>query len=59
MSLGLAKIIPNDAIPSADQLQNTKVSLFFIRVQDKEGALNRMEIIRLKDKLGTQQLPTA
>ena len=59
MSLGLAKIIPKDTVPPAKQLQSTKVSLFYIPVQNKDGGLNRMEIIRLKDKLGTQQLPTA
>lgn len=59
MSLGLGKIIGKDALPSAAELEKTKVSLFFIPVQNKDGGLNRMEIIRLKDKLGTQQLPTA
>ena len=33
--------------------------MFFVKVRDDEGNLNRLEIIRLKDKLGTQQLPTA
>jgi alkylation response protein AidB-like acyl-CoA dehydrogenase len=59
MSLGLGKIVGKDALPSASELEKTKVSLFFIPVQNKDGGLNRMEIIRLKDKLGTQQLPTA
>lgn len=59
MSLGLAKIIGKDAVPSQAELDKTKVSLFFIPVRNEQGELNRMEIIRLKDKLGTQQLPTA
>jgi hypothetical protein len=59
MSLGLGKIVGKDTLPSAAELEKTKVSLFFIPVQNKDGGLNRMEIIRLKDKLGTQQLPTA
>ena len=59
MSLGLGKIISKDSLPSAAELEKTKVSLFYIPVHAKEGGLNRMEIIRMKDKLGTQQLPTA
>ena len=35
------------------------LSLFFLRVRDSDGHLNGIEIHKLKDKLGTRQLPTA
>lgn len=59
MSLGLAKILPKGMKPTVENLRNIKVSLFFIRLRNDDGSLNNMEIIRLKDKLGTRQLPTA
>lgn len=59
MTLALGKIIPGDRLPTQEELNKTKVSMFFARLRDDEGKLNRMQIIRLKDKLGTQQLPTA
>jgi len=36
-----------------------KLSLFFVKVKDEEGRLNNIRIVRLKEKLGTKQLPTA
>lgn len=33
--------------------------MFYAEVRDEEGRLNNIEIQRLKDKLGTRQLPTA
>jgi len=30
-----------------------------VKLRNEDGSLNNMEIIRLKDKLGTKQLPTA
>lgn len=34
--------------------------MFFVQVRDpSSGSLNNIEIVRLKDKLGTRQLPTA
>lgn len=59
MTLGLAKILPKGMKPTADNLKNIKVSLFFVKLRRDDGTLNNMEIIRLKDKLGTRQLPTA
>ena len=59
MTLTLGKIAPEDRLPSQTELDRTKVSLFFAKVRNDKGELNKMEIIRLKDKLGTQQLPTA
>ncbi|NXS20442.1 ACD11 dehydrogenase, partial [Mystacornis crossleyi] len=35
------------------------LSLFFLRVRDKEGKLNSIQVQRLKDKLGTRQMATA
>ncbi|XP_045209174.2 acyl-CoA dehydrogenase family member 11-like isoform X1 [Mercenaria mercenaria] len=41
-------------------IQGTKgLSLFYMEVHNEDGSLNNMEIIRLKNKLGTRQLPTA
>jgi alkylation response protein AidB-like acyl-CoA dehydrogenase len=37
----------------------TKVSLFWVRVRNDDGNLNGVRIIRLKDKFGTKQVPTA
>jgi len=33
--------------------------MFYVQMRKETGELNNMEIVRLKDKLGTQQLPTA
>ena len=34
--------------------------MVFLRIKNKEGtALNNIQVVRLKDKLGTRQLPTA
>jgi putative acyl-CoA dehydrogenase len=35
------------------------LSLFYIPVRDKNGRLNKIELMRLKDKLGTRAMPTA
>ncbi|KAJ8285601.1 hypothetical protein GJAV_G00028720 [Gymnothorax javanicus] len=35
------------------------LSLFFAKVRDEQGNLNGIEVQRLKDKLGTRQVPTA
>ena len=35
------------------------LSLFYIKVRDEKGELNNIKIHRLKDKLGTETLPTA
>jgi len=37
----------------------TKVSLFWARTKWDDGRLNGVRIIRLKDKFGTKQVPTA
>lgn len=33
--------------------------MFYLETRDEDGRLNNMQIIKLKDKLGTRQLPTA
>lgn len=38
---------------------NKGLSLFYLELRDKHGALNGIRINRLKDKLGTHALPTA
>ncbi|MDJ0698468.1 MAG: acyl-CoA dehydrogenase family protein [Woeseiaceae bacterium] len=35
------------------------LSLFFVRLRDDSGRLQNIEILRLKDKLGTRSMPTA
>ena len=40
--------------------QGTKgLSMFYLETRDPEGNLNNIEVQRLKDKLGTRQVPTA
>ncbi|NQZ00476.1 MAG: acyl-CoA dehydrogenase family protein [Bdellovibrionales bacterium] len=48
MALGLAKIEDDEAL-----------SLFHIPVRNDDGGLNGIEVLRLKDKMGTKALPTA
>lgn len=59
MSLGLAKILPKGLEPTPNNIAGLPVSLFYIKMRKPDNSLNNMEIIRLKDKLGTRQLPTA
>lgn len=33
--------------------------MFFAKVRNEDGQLNNIEIVRMKDKLGTRELPTA
>jgi acyl-CoA dehydrogenase len=35
------------------------LAMFFLKVRDENGALNGIRVLRLKDKLGTRQMPTA
>lgn len=60
MTLALAKIIPEGQKDlSTESLQKLPLSLFYVEMRASDGQLNNMEIIRMKDKLGTRQLPTA
>lgn len=35
------------------------LSLFYVEIRNEDGYLNNIEVLRLKDKLGTKALPTA
>ena len=35
------------------------LSLFYVEVRNENGSLNNIDIVTLKNKLGTRQLPTA
>lgn len=61
MSLALARIIPYDISKELkpEEIKKIPLSLFFLKTRKKNGVLNNIEIIRMKDKLGTRQLPTA
>ncbi|XP_074869272.1 acyl-CoA dehydrogenase family member 11-like [Carettochelys insculpta] len=56
MTLTLARIM--DAQGCVKQ-GSRGLTLFFLEVRDQEGKLNGIEIQRLKEKLGTRQMPTA
>lgn len=38
---------------------NKGLSLFYLKLRDDNGALDNIHMVRLKEKLGTRQLPTA
>jgi acyl-CoA dehydrogenase len=35
------------------------LAMYYLEVRDDQGALNHLRVLRLKDKLGTRQMPTA
>lgn len=47
------------ARPSGEQPGTKGLAMFYIQVHDESGQLQNIEIGRLKDKLGTDALPTA
>ncbi|XP_069817569.1 acyl-CoA dehydrogenase family member 11-like isoform X2 [Dendropsophus ebraccatus] len=56
MSLTLGRVV--DA--QGHIVQGTKgLALFYLEVRDADGRLNGIEVQRLKEKLGTRQVPTA
>ncbi|CAI9598619.1 unnamed protein product [Staurois parvus] len=56
MSLTLGRMVDEQG----HIIQGTKgLSLFYLEVRDSKGQLNGIEVQRLKDKLGTRQVPTA
>ncbi|XP_006007532.1 acyl-CoA dehydrogenase family member 11 isoform X2 [Latimeria chalumnae] len=56
MTLALGRVM--DA--SGSTMQGTKsLSLFYVEIRDEDGNLNNIEVQRLKNKLGTKQVPTA
>ncbi|WP_052664116.1 acyl-CoA dehydrogenase family protein [Nitriliruptor alkaliphilus] len=52
MALTLARPEGNDA-------GGRGLAMFYVEVRDEDGRLNNLRVVRLKDKLGTKQLPTA
>jgi len=58
MCVTLARVVDPNA--NADKKGRAPpLSLFFVKMRNKQGKLNGIEIRRLKEKLGTKQLPTA
>lgn len=47
------------ARPEGAEAGSRGLSLFYVRLRDSDGALRRIQILRLKNKLGTDALPTA
>ncbi|XP_059088994.1 acyl-CoA dehydrogenase family member 11-like [Tigriopus californicus] len=56
MTLALARIVDGQGQSVAG---NKGISMFFVKVRDAQGRLNGIEVCKLKNKLGTRQLPTA
>jgi alkylation response protein AidB-like acyl-CoA dehydrogenase len=54
MTLARIKNADGSSVPG-----NRGLSLFYLELRDHRGELNGIEILRLKDKLGTKALPTA
>ncbi|XP_042237513.1 acyl-CoA dehydrogenase family member 11-like [Homarus americanus] len=55
MTLTLANIISEDQ----PEPKSRGLTMFFMKTRKDDGKLNGIEIVKLKDKLGTRQLPTA
>lgn len=56
MSMALARIEDE----SGNTVKGSRgLSLFYIEIKNKDGSLNNIEVLRLKDKLGTKALPTS
>ena len=47
------------ARPEGNAEDSSGLALFFVKLRDAEGRLQRLRVNRLKDKLGTRKLPTA
>lgn len=47
------------ARPDGNSAGGRGLAMFYLEVRDDEGRLNHIEVRRLKDKLGTRQMPTA
>ncbi|KAK7087897.1 acyl-CoA dehydrogenase family member 11-like [Littorina saxatilis] len=56
MTFTLARVVDKDG----NTVEGTKgLSLFYLELKDGKGKLNNIQIHKLKNKLGTRQLPTA
>ena len=56
MSMALARIVDEKGESVAG---SRGLSLFYVEIKNRDGSLNGIEVLRLKDKLGTKALPTA
>lgn len=56
IALTLARIVDKD---NAGQKKPPGLSLFLLKIRNDDGELNGIQMMRLKNKLGTKQLPTA
>lgn len=56
MAMTLARIVDENGASTSG---SRGLSLFCVHVRNSAGKLNNIEILRLKDKLGTKALPTA
>ncbi|XP_039628215.1 acyl-CoA dehydrogenase family member 11-like isoform X2 [Polypterus senegalus] len=56
MSLTLGRVVDSQGLTTEG---SKGLSLFYLPVRDEDGNLNNLEVQRLKDKLGTRQVPTA
>ncbi|PIC42581.1 hypothetical protein B9Z55_009612 [Caenorhabditis nigoni] len=56
VALTLARVVDSDG----NAVEGSRgLSLFLLRIRDDAGNLNGIQMVRLKNKLGTKQLPTA
>ena len=56
MTMPLARVVDN----MGEVEEGTKgVSMFYLKTRKSDGSLNNIEVVKMKNKLGTRQLPTA
>lgn len=58
MALTLARIVQDNEVPEDLQALNG-LTMFYVETRNPQGELNNIEIVKLKNKLGTRSLPTA
>lgn len=56
MTLTLARVVDENGQTTKG---NKGLSMFYLTTRNEDGNLNDIQVVRLKDKLGTRQLPTA
>jgi len=56
MTLTLARVLDADG---ATVKGSKGLSMFYLETKDKDGNSNNIDVVKLKNKLGTRQLPTA
>ena len=47
------------ARPEGNEAGGRGLAMFYVELRDAEGKFNNLRVLRLKDKLGTRQMPTA